>query len=169
MTISRRSALLGLFGAIVANPGNAAVTEIAASPAGPIALTPGPAHVALRPADGVNVAAKFAASTDRHFILTLEGLATDVPPDGGFLVFLNVPENSALTTEDAGFAGPLSFFGVPPPGAAARAVSFDVTEVLQRLRAAGRLGGAVTVTIRATAKPAAESHPTINRIALVEE
>src|SRR5690349_3852882 len=140
--IFKSCALLGLLGAIMLSPGNAAAaTEIAASPAGTIALTPTLAPIALRPAHGIDIAVRLAASADRHFVLTLEGLATDQPPGTGFRVFLNAPDGVDPTLEDAGYAGALSFFGVPPPGASARAVSFDVTEVLQRLRAAGRLGG----------------------------
>jgi len=155
----------------MASPGRAAATEIAASAAGTIALTPTPARVALRPARDMDIAARFAAAAaaDRHFILTLQGLATDRPPRAGFLVFLNAPEGATPSTEDAGYAGAVSFFDVPPRGEGARAVNFDVSDVLQRLRTAGRLGGAVIVTIQATTKPAAESHPTIDQIALVEQ
>jgi hypothetical protein len=73
--------------------------------------------------------------------------------------------------EDIGYAGPVSFFDVPPSGegADARAVSFEVSEPLQRLRAAGRLAATMTVTIRPSGKPAAGSHPTIRRIALFEQ
>lgn len=153
----------------MASPGNAAATEIAASAGGAIALTAAPTRLVLRPAANVDIAAAFAAIADRRFSLVLQGLAINQPPDTGYLVFLNVPEGATPTADDVGLAGTLNFFGVPPSGASGRAVSFEVTEVLQRLRTAGRLSGAPTVTIRPADKPAAESHPTINRIALFEQ
>ena len=123
------------------SPGKADATEMAASQGGAIALTAAPTRIALQPAGNVDLAAAFAAAPARHFILTLQGLATDRPPETGYLVFLNVPEGVTPAVEDIGYAGAVSFFGVPPSaeGADARAVSFEVSEVVQRLRAAGRL------------------------------
>ena len=86
-------------------------------------------------------------------------------------MFLNVPDGVTPAVEDIGYAGAVSFFGAPPSaeGADARAVSFEVSEAVQRLRAAGRLAGTMTVTIRPAGKPAAGSHPTIRRLALFEQ
>jgi len=169
--ISRRCALLGFLGTIMTSPGKAAASEMAASQGGAIALTATPTRIALHPADNVDLAAAFAAAANQNFILTLQGLATDRPPETGYLVFLNVPEGVTPAVEDIGYAGAVSFFGVPPSaeGADARAVSFEVSEVAQRLRAAGRLASTMTVTIRPAGKPAAGSHPTIRRIALFEQ
>ena len=120
---------------------------------------------------GPLLAAAFAATADRNFILTLQGLATDRPPETGYLVFLNAPEGVTPAVDDIGYAGAASFFGVTPSaeGADARAVSFEVSDVVQRLRTAGRLASAMTVTIRPAGKPAAGSHPTIRRLALFEQ
>jgi hypothetical protein len=169
--ISRRCALLGFLGTIMTSPGKAAATEMAASQGGAIALTATPTRIALQPAGSVDLAAAFAATADRHFILMLQGLATDRPPGTGYLVFLNVPEGVMPGVDDAGYAGAVSFFGVSPSAesAEASAVSFELTEAVQRLRAAGRLAGTMTVTIRPAGKPAAGSHPTIRRIALFEQ
>jgi hypothetical protein len=169
--ISRRCALLGFLGTIMASPGEADATEMAASQGDAIALTATPTRIALQPAANVDLAAAFAATADRNFILTLQGLATDRPPGTGYLVFLNVPEDVTPAVDDIGYAGAVSFFGVPPSaaGAEAHAVSFEVSEVVQRLRAAGRLAGTMTVTIRPAGKPAAESHPTIRRLALFQQ
>jgi DNA-binding beta-propeller fold protein YncE len=168
--ISRRCALLAFLGAIMTSPGKADATEMAASQGGAIALTAAPTRIALQPAGNVDLAAAFAAA-GHNFILTLQGLATDSPPGTGYLVFLNVPEGVTPAVDDIGYAGAVSFFGVPPSAADtdARAVSFEVSEVVQRLRAAGRLASAMTVTIRPAGKPAAGSHPTIRRIALFEQ
>jgi hypothetical protein len=165
--ISRRCALLAFLGTIMTSPGKADATEMAASQGGAIALTAAPTRIALQPADNVDLAAAFAAA-DHNFILTLQGLATDRPPETGYLVFLNVPDGVTPAVEDIGYAGAVSFFGAPPSGegADARAVSFEVSEAVQRLRAAGRLAGTMTVTIRPAGKPAAGSHPTIRRLAL---
>jgi hypothetical protein len=168
--ISRRCALLAFLGTMMASPGKADATEMAASQGGAIALTATPTRIALQPADNVDLAAAFAAA-NHNFILTLQGLATDRPPETGYLVFLNVPEGVTPVVEDIGYAGAVSFFGAPPSaeGADARAVSFEVSEAVQRLRAAGRLAGTMTVTIRPAGKPAAGSHPTIRRLALFEQ
>jgi hypothetical protein len=165
--ISRRCALLAFLGTIMTSPGKADATEMAASQGGAIALPATPTRIALQPADNVDLAAAFAAA-DHNFILTLQGLATDRPPETGYLVFLNVPDGVTPAVEDIGYAGAVSFFGAPPSaeGADARAVSFEVSEAVQRLRAAGRLAGTMTVTIRPAGKPAAGSHPTIRRLAL---
>jgi hypothetical protein len=164
--ISRRCALLAFLGTIMTSPGKADATEMAASQGGAIALTATPTRIALQPADNVDLAA-----ADHNFILTLQGLATDRPPETGYLVFLNVPEGVTPAVEDIGYAGAVSFFGAPPSGegADARAVSFEVSEAVQRLRTAGRLAGTMTVTIRPAGKPAAGSHPTIRRLALFEQ
>ena len=168
--ISRRCALLAFLGTMMASPGKADATEMAASQGGAIALTATPIRIALQPADNVDLAAAFAAA-NHNFILTLQGLATDRPPETGYLVFLNVPEGVTPAVDDIGYAGAVSFFGVPPSaaGANARAVSFLVSDVVQRLRAAGRLAGTMTVTIRPAGKPATASHPTIRRLALSEQ
>ena len=168
--ISRRCALLGFLGTIMASPGEAAATEMAASQGGAIALTAAPTRIALQPAGNVDLAAALAAA-NHNFILTLQGLATDRPPETGYLVFLNAPDGVTPAVDDIGYAGSVSFFGVTPSaaGADARAVSFELSEAVQRLRAAGRLAGTMTVTIRPAGKPAAGSHPTIRRIALFEQ
>jgi hypothetical protein len=168
--ISRRCVLLAFLGAIMTSPGKADATEMAASQGGAIALTAAPTRIALQSAGNVDLAAAFAAP-GHNFILTLQGLATDRPPETGYLVFLNAPEGVTPAVDDIGYAGAVSFFGVTPSaeGADARAVSFEVSDVVQRLRAAGRLASAMTVTIRPAGKPAAGSHPTIRRIALFEQ
>jgi hypothetical protein len=153
------------------SPGNAAETEVAASQGGVIALTAAPTRVALRPAGNIDLAATFAAPGDQHFILTVQGLTTDRDPGTGYLVFLNAPEGVPPSVEDIGYAGAVSFFDVHPAaeGYDARAVSFEVSELLQRLDRAGRLAGTITVTIRPSGKPAAGSHPTVERIALLKQ
>src|ERR1700692_4490857 len=101
--ISRRCALLGFLGTIMASPGEAAATEMAGSPGGATALTATPTRIALQPADNVDLAAAFAATADRNFILMLQGLATDRPPGTGYLVFLNVPEGVTPAVDDIGY------------------------------------------------------------------
>jgi hypothetical protein len=95
-------------------------------------------------------------------------LAADAPPATAYLIFLNLPEGATPSPDDAGYAGAISFFDVRPLSADtdAQAISFVVSDVLQRLRAAGRLAGGVTVTLAPTGALAADSHPTINHIAL---
>jgi hypothetical protein len=165
--ISRRCALLGLLGAIMASPGMAAATEIAASQGGAIALTAAPTRVALRPAANVDIATALADAGSRQFVLVVRGLAADKPPATAYLIFLNLSEGATLSPDDASYAGSISFFDVHPASedTDAQAISFVVSDVLQRLRAAGRLAG-VTVTLAPTVTLAADSHPTINRITL---
>jgi hypothetical protein len=146
----------------------AAANEIAMSKGGAIALAPEPIRVALE-ANNAGLSAALAEAASRRFNLLLSGLATNKPPGTGYSVFLNVPEGATPDPQDVGFAGTISFFGVSATTGAARAVSFEISGVLQRLRAAGRLGDGLTVTIAPAGKPRPDSRPTINRIALFED
>jgi hypothetical protein len=166
--ISRRCAVVGIMLSLMSTA-KAAATEIATSP-GPVALTAEPTRIVLRPVDAVDIAAALAQTPGRRFSLVLSGIAADQPPATGYLVFLNVPPGATPGPQDLGLAGPLSFFGVPPAsGGSGRTVSFEISDVLARLQAAGRLDDGLTITIAPAGKPKSESRPTIARIALFAE
>ncbi len=167
--LSRRCALAGLLGALVTTASEAA-TELAAAKGGPIVLAAEATQVALRPTGGVNIAAALSQTQSRRFSLLLRGLAASRPPEAGYLVFFNVPAGATPGMDDPGLAGTISFFGAPASAeGSARNVSFEVSGVLRRLRLAGRLGDALSVTFVPTGKPAPDSRPTINQIALMEQ
>jgi hypothetical protein len=155
---------------VMTGPGDAAAAEIAAWRGGTIRLGTKPTSLTLQPTEHGDLATALADASRRRLTLVVRGLATDNPPATGYLVFLNLPEGATPGAQDPGYAGAISFFGVLPAAedTDADAISFEVSEVLQRLRAVGRLVGSVTVTLVPTSAPAAGSHPTINQIGLFE-
>ncbi len=167
--VSRRCALVWILSLLMTRASEAA-TEVAAWQGDTIVLGPQPTRLTLQPTDHIDLAATLAQASNRRFTLVLRGLATNGPPGTGYSVFLNLPEGVKPGEEDAGLAGAVSFFGVSSASADtnARAISFEVSDVLQRLRRAGRLGGALSVTIIPTGNPSVDSRPTINKIALFE-
>jgi hypothetical protein len=132
-----------------------------------LVLTPGPAHALLRLSENMNGATLAAQARTRRIILRLGGIAANRDPQTGYLVFLNAREDVKPTADDIGYAGALSFFGMPKEvSEGSRAVSFEVSLVLLRLQQAGRLNGPVAVTFVPAASPAEGSRPSISEIAL---
>jgi hypothetical protein len=150
---------------------DAAAAEIAAWRGGTIKLGAKPTYLTLQPTEPGDLAASLAEAGRRQFTLVVRGLAADSPPATGYLIFLNAPEGATLSEQDPGLAGSLSFFDVQPASkdTDAQVIAFEVSDVLMRLRAAGRLGGGVTVTLVPTSELAADSHPTINHIGLLAD
>jgi hypothetical protein len=147
-----------------------AASELATAQESPIALAPGPTRIELRPTGGANIAVVLSKAESRRLSLVLRGLAAHRPPETGYLVFFNVPAAATPGPEDLGFAGTISFFGAPTAAeGSSRNVSFQVSDVLRRLRLAGRLSNTLTLTILPTGKAAPDSQPTINQIALLEQ
>jgi hypothetical protein len=167
MAISRRCVVTGLLGSLM-TAAQAAANEIARSNSGAIALASGSIRVALH-ATKADISGVLAEPAGRRFSLLFSGLATNKPPGTNYLVFLNVPEGATPDVQDAGFAGTISFFGASAAAESSRAVSFEVSGVLQRLRALGRLADGLIVTIAAAGKPQPDSRPTIDRIAMFED
>jgi hypothetical protein len=166
--LSRRCALLGVLGAFMATASDGA-TELAAAQGGPIALSPGSTDIALQQTGGANLADALSQVDEHSLTLVLRGLAAKRPPGTGYFVFFNVSAGATPDPADVGLAGTISFFGAPETAAgSSRNVSFEVSDVLARLRLAGRLSDTLILTIVPTGKPAPDSRPTINHIALFE-
>jgi hypothetical protein len=167
--ISRRCFVLVGVAALVSTGGIAAV-QVAKGTEEHVVLKGGVTRVVLRPTDGIDLAERLANLEGRRFTLVLGGLAADRQPGTPYLVFLNLPEGAETSPSDPGFAGTLSFFGVPrnTGGDSPRTISYEISDVLARLRQAGRLERQLSVTIVPGRPPISDSHPIIEKITLVE-
>ena len=132
-----------------------------------LVLAPGAARAILRLSGTMTVANLAAQAQTRRIILRLGGIAANRDPETGYFVFLNAGDDVKPTADDLGYAGALSFFGMPKDvSEGSRAVSFEVSPVLVRLQQAGRLNGPLSVTILPATPPAGGSRPSIAEIAL---
>ncbi len=107
-----------------------------------------------------------------EFILRLENVRAHRAPGVGYDVYYGLSEGQRPNTENAAYAGTLSFFGAVPlsdhgmadmPG---RAYSFSITRPV-RSALTGASNVASTVTLVPTGAPAEGSAPTIGSISLI--
>lgn len=149
-----------------------AITIVAAAPVtlamssnADIALSAEPTRVVLME----SVSSGEINEVGRRIFLVVDGLFTNLPPGTTYDVFLGVPEHIKPRREDPGYAGTLNFFDVPVSRGSGdgHSVAFDVTSVLQRLRAAGR--SPLTVTLAPKSPPYEEAKPFVGQIKLVAE
>jgi hypothetical protein len=130
-------------------------------------LTQEPTRAVLHLSENMTVATLAAQAQTRRFILRLAGIFAKRDPQTGYLVFLNLGEDAKPSPEEIGYVGALSFFGMPKDvSEGSRAVSFEVSPVLLRLRQSGRLDGQLAVTFVPAKVPAEGSQPSISTIAL---
>lgn len=149
---------------------------------GPFLLDGGPTRVALRamPSRAGAKARSLAALLDRvqseeHVLLVMRGLHAEQAPNIVVQVYLGLAEGEtpAAAADDPHYAGTLNFFNVVrPPGAEGvhgpdQFDSFDVTDVIQNLRASKKLTDPVQLTLLPVGKAAEGSKPSIQRIDLV--
>ena len=145
----------------------AAASKVAAWEGERLILAPGPTRAVLHLSENMTMATLGAQAQTRRFILRLAGIFAQRDPQTGYLVFLNLGEDAKPSPEDIGYAGALSFFGMPRDiTEGSRAVSFEVSPVLLRLRQSGRLDGQLAVTFVPSKAPAEGSRPSISEIAL---
>ncbi|MGH6821586.1 MAG: hypothetical protein ACREDU_12095, partial [Methylocella sp.] len=112
-----------------------------------LVLTPGPARAVLRLSGNMTVETLAAQAQTRRIILRLGGIAANRDPQTGYFVFLNAGDDVKPTADDLGYAGALSFFGMPKElREGSRAVSFEVSPILVRLQQAGRLNSPISAT-----------------------
>jgi tyrosinase len=127
---------------------------------------------------GTNVLSAQARAPGRRFNLRLEDVQAASDPGIGYDVYLNLPAGTAPGKSDVSYVGSLNFFAViahvahaahaASPGArSARNFSFDVTEVMQKLDAAGRLAAVSRVTLVPTGKLQGTPTATIGRVAII--
>jgi hypothetical protein len=160
--------VLGLVSAAMAPIAARAATLLASSADQRIRLSSVPTRVAIAPATQTTMGAQSLEATTNHQVfLVLEGLSATVAPGASFDVFLG-PAGAGPGRDDAGYAGTLNFYNISAATPAdARAVSFDVTAVLARLRASGEIKNPLAVTIIPDAPPQENSEPAIGRLRLI--
>lgn len=164
--LNRRGLILAGLSTVIPTRLDAA-TRVASWEGETLVLTPGPARAVLRLSGNMTVETLAAQAQTRRIILRLGGIVAKRDPETGYLVFLNLGEDARASPNDIGYAGALSFFGMPRElREGSRSVSFEVSPVLVRLQQAGRLNGPVSATFVPAELPAEASRPSIAEIAL---
>ncbi|GAB3102670.1 S8 family serine peptidase [Lysobacter terrae] len=109
----------------------------------------------------------------KRLYLVLRNFRANHLPGVVYYIYLQLPPGTRGEAAERHFVGPLHFFGATPhpgnPNIEGKTHSFDITDIAERLRAAGMLQGRPTVTFAPAGQPAANAQPVIGDIALVEE
>src|ERR1051325_113878 len=149
---------------------------LATSSPKPIALGTGPVSVTLAPAPSGNTAPCWArvaaAAKDRKVYLVLKSLAAKAPPEAVYQVYLGLPPGVTPKPDGIHYVGTVNFFNATSPGggkADPRFYSFDVTDLVQALRARKSLGDTTTATIVPAGRPNPAANPQIGEITLVAQ
>jgi hypothetical protein len=134
----------------------------AAAASGPIALSDTPVRITL---------AKDGAARHRsdRLVLAVWGLRADKAVGAGLILSLNLPPGAPPAPDDPGYVGAVSFFGAEtlPRGKALPGASFELTPVLARLAAAGRLREPLVLTLTTSGPLTPGSHPSLEGVALL--
>jgi len=144
-----------------------------AAPPGGIPLGRQAIKVNLRRAARESVESDEAGERPRRVFLVIKNYRANVQPGILYHVYLALPPGTAGQAAERHYVGPLSFFdAVPHAGHAGafvgRTARFDVTDIADRLRAAGQFE-APSVTVAPAGAPAASAQPVIGEISLVEQ
>jgi tyrosinase len=161
----------------LATTATAAAAGTAAAAAGGIALEPTGTRVTLSatPAAGAALTARVeAAPAERQIHLVIRNYRTDAQPGVIYNVYLDLPASGEAGSGEGHYVGSINFFGAARHDGhegheAATSISFDVTDLAQRLRAEGSLSDTPTVTIVPDGQPVADAKPVVGEIALVEQ
>lgn len=114
--------------------------------------------------------ASLAQLGHRRLYLLLGRLATNAQPGVLYDVFLDAPCSGKWTPDAAHHVGTVNFFGVPAKASdEGPAVSFDVTETVQALKALRRLRPQTTVTIMPLGTASTKARPVIGCVKIVEQ
>lgn len=109
----------------------------------------------------------------RRLYLVLRDYRANAQPGILYHVFLALPPGTAGQAAEQHYVGTLNFFNAVPHrhghDEVARTASFDVTDLAERLRAAGRLPEHPSVTIAPVGQPASMAQPVIGGISLIEQ
>jgi tyrosinase len=157
--------------ATMAQPGTvalgAAPTSIALRAAGPTPPSaPSPSLLATRLS---------ALAEDRRLYLVIGNIKADAPPETLFRVYLDLPDGPPSDPINSHYVGSFNFFDAVPHGddhaghAAAKPLSFDITNVAANLDSRGLLKSDHVVTIVAANEPAGNSKPVAGDISFVEQ
>jgi hypothetical protein len=95
------------------------------------------------------VNARHLLGSGRRVILIARGIWASEPPNTGYGLFLELTQHRAPDSNDPGYIGAISFYGVPRQydPADPRDLSFDLSHALQQLQATGRLSEHPTLSI----------------------
>jgi hypothetical protein len=171
--------MIGLFGGVsaasivAASP--LAPTTLATAPAGPISLGPSQTRIALTGAEPPDATIK-ALGPERKVYLVFSGLHALEQPGVVYDVYLALPKTAAASPNSRSrfLAGTLNFFAASnlAPGRVAGThpiVSVEVTGLVRRLAAEGRLSRTTDVTVLPEGVPTPGSKPTIESVALIAQ
>lgn len=150
---------------------------VASAGSGGIALGAAPIRVHLATTrEDMSFADEIEALGDeKKLYLVINNYRAEAQPGVLYHVYLDLPSGPSDQHREGHYVGTLSFFNaVPHSGHQAAAMtgrrrSFDVTDVVRRLRSEGRAGTAPSVTIVPAGRPASEARPVIGDISLVGE
>lgn len=136
-----------------------------------VKLAVGPTTVAL---DGPGVASRINALGSRRLFLILRGLRASQPPGVLYHLYFNLPQGATPAGDDPRHAGIVNFYAAQTGDAASTDAdrifySFDVTEVVQALRARSQLRDPLTVTFYPVGGPDPGAKVVISRVELVEQ
>lgn len=114
-----------------------------------------------------------------RMFLVVRNLRTDVAPGALYAVYLDLPPNPTPEQRRAHAVGAINFFHAHPEqgqgmahegmaDAHAAAASFDVTDLVRRLRGAGELAEQPAVTVVPIGRPNAAASPSVGDVSIVE-
>jgi hypothetical protein len=148
----------------------ASLTLLATSVEPRINLSADPIRVPLIPLvqGGANKEQPLEFTANKRIYLVLDGITADLPPGANYDVFLGPPDGNIPPSDNLGYAGTLNFFDISAQ-AESHSVSYDVTDVLMRLRQHGQLAGPIFVTFVPDAPPFAKAKPAVGRLSLVAQ
>ncbi|HEY0439683.1 MAG TPA: tyrosinase family protein [Xanthobacteraceae bacterium] len=153
---------------VVSSAGGGAPTGIALG-AHPIRVNLGPTQESAAPfSEQIE-----AVGDATRLYLVLGNYRAEAQPGIVYHVYLDLPASPTAPPREGLYIGTMNFFDAVPHGghpmAGGKTKSFDVTDVVTRLRAEGRLGDAPSVTIVPAGRPASEARPVIGEISLVRQ
>lgn len=148
---------------------------------GPVELGAAPVRIPLTvqqtgAAQSKSLLQHFEALTPQEEIfLVLRKLQAEVQPGVLYNIYLNLPEGAAPEKQPELLLGAVNFFESMPhadhaEGPTPRFYSFELSQVLSKLKAAGHpQSGETTVTIVPAGKPGGEAKPIIGQITVVKQ
>jgi hypothetical protein len=105
-----------------------------------------------------------AANASDRITLVLRGLDSRLEPEVAFRVYIGRPHELSADRRKPGYVADLTFFGTQSLHDRRRAASYDISEILNRLRRAGLQSCPITVTFLADASPVRGSRATVTSI-----
>ena len=145
-----------------------AATVLASSADQRIRLSSAPTRVVVTPSAPASGAPALVTANNHRVLLVLEGLSAALAPGASYDVFLGPAAGQPPARDDPGYAGTLNFYDISAATPAdARAVSFDVTSVLNRLRNTGAIDQPLAVTFVPDGSPQENSDPVVGRLKLI--